>query len=356
MSRRIRRSFPWPRRLRGLRLRPLEDYPRPALGALALAVLLVVVAAAVTIGTSDPGRVRYEAEFAQAAGIAAGDLVSVAGVPVGAVDGVRLDGDRVRVTLAVDSSVALGADTGAAIELTTLLGARYVELRPAGAGALPDRRIPLARTEVPYDLQQALENATVTFEDIDTTAVADSLDSLAGQLDGMPSALPQLLADVRTLAAVVGDRRGELGELLAGTQRLTETFTGQRADLAAVLSRGRDLLAEILARGEAIQRLMDATRRLAERLGELVVEDRPQVDELLDGLGELLASLADNDALLRNILEILPVPIRNFANASGTANEVDFTAPAGPMIDSWMCALSGRAVEGGLAAYHEDCR
>ncbi|WP_040796876.1 MCE family protein [Nocardia higoensis] len=339
-----------------LRLRPLEEYPGPVLGAVALAVLLIVVAGAVGFGTGDPGRTRYEAEFAQAAGIAPGDLISVAGVPVGAVDGVRLDGDRVRVDLAVDDAVPLGADTGAAIKLTTLLGARYVELRPAGSGSLPDRRIPLERTEVPYDLQQALENATVTFEEIDTAGIADSLDSLAGQLQGVPSVLPGLLADMRTLAAVVGDRRGELGDLLAGTQRLTETFTRQRADLAAIMGQGRDLLAEMLARGEAIQRLMDATRRLADQVGALVVEDRPQIDELLDGLGDLLAGLAHNDELLRNILEILPVPIRNFANASGTANEVDFTAPAGPMIDSWMCALSGRAVEGGLAAYHEDCR
>lgn len=338
------------------RLRPLEDYPAPALGAVALAVLLVVVAAAVGFGATDPGRTRYDAEFAQAAGIATGDLITVAGVPVGAVDGVRLDGDLVRVTLAVDDTVALGAESGAAIKLTTLLGARYVELRPAGTGSLPDRRIPLEHTEVPYDLQVALENATVTFEDIDTAGIASSLDSLAGQLHGVPTVLPGLLENMRTLAAIIGDRRGELGDLLIGTQRLTAAFTEQRADLAAIMGQGRDLLAEILARSEAIQRLMDATRRLADQVSALVVEDRPQIDELLDGLGGLLGSLARNDELLRNILEILPVPIRNFANASGTANEVDFTAPAGPMVDSWMCALSGRAVEGGLAAYHEDCR
>jgi len=338
------------------RFRPLEDYPTPALGAVALAVLLIVIAGAVGFGASDPGRTRYEAEFAQAAGIATGDLVAVAGVPVGAVDGVRLDGDRVRVDLAVDDTVTLGAESGAAIKLTTLLGARYVELRPAGSGSLPDRRIPLAHTEVPYDLQRALENATVTFEDIDTGAIANSLDSLAGQLHGVPAVLPGLLENMRILAAVIGDRRGELGDLLAGTQRLTEVFTQQRGDLAAIMGQGRDLLAEILARSEAIQRLMDATRRLADQVSALVIEDRPQIDELIGGLGGLLASLARNDELLRDILAILPVPIRNFANASGTANEVDFTAPAGPMIDSWMCALSGRAVEGGLAAYHEDCR
>ena len=51
--------------------------------------------------------------------------------------GTRLDGDQVVVTMKIKHSVALGADTRAAIKLTTLLGSRYVELRPADREACP---------------------------------------------------------------------------------------------------------------------------------------------------------------------------------------------------------------------------
>ncbi|WP_174184185.1 MCE family protein [Nocardia barduliensis] len=335
---------------------PIESHRRSVLGVVALAVLTAVPAAALAFDAADVGRVSYEVEFAQAAGIRPGDSVTVAGVPVGTVQAQRLAGDRVVVTLEVDESVALGSETGAAIKLTTLLGARYVELRPAGAGALPERRITLRHTSVPYDLQQALENATVTFEQIDAQQIGKSLDSLAAQLDGVPAVLPGLLENMRALSTIIGDRRGELGALLAGTQRLTTVVTEQRADLAAITTQGRDLLREIVARRDAIQRLMDGTRRLADQLRTLVVDDRPKLDELITGLNGLLGSLARNDQLLRNTLEILPVPVRNFANASGTGNEVDFTAPAGPLIDSWMCAISGRAEQVDLPPYYEDCR
>ncbi|MGW5375685.1 MCE family protein [Nocardia sp. NPDC003999] len=335
---------------------PIESHRRGALGVVALAALLAVLAAALGVNALGVGRVSYEAEFAQAAGIRPGDSVTIAGVPVGRVEAQRLAGDHVVVTVEVDASVALGSETGAAIKLTTLLGARYVELRPAGQGSLPGRRIALRHTAVPYDLQQALENATVTFEQIDTQQISKSLDSLAAQLHRVPTVLPGLLENMRALSTIIGDRRGELGALLAGAQRLTTMVTEQRADLAAITAQGRDLLTEIVARRDAIGRLMDGTRRLADQLRALVVDDRPKLEELITGLNGLLGSLARNDQLLRNTLEILPVPVRNFANASGTANEVDFTSPAGPLVDSWMCAISSRAQQLDLPPYFKDCK
>ncbi|WP_067657401.1 MCE family protein [Nocardia harenae] len=336
--------------------RPIEEHRKGRLGLVAVVVLLVVLASAVGYTRIGIGTTSYEAEFAQAAGIRTGDQVTLAGVPVGTVAATELTGDRVLVTFAVNSDVPLGNSTGAAIKLTTLLGARYVELRPAGDGVLADDRIPLERTEVPYDLQTALDNATVTFDRIDAGQIGDSLNTLAAQLQGVPSVLPAMLANIRALATIIGDRRGEMSALLAASRQLTGLMTDQQANLAAIMTQGRDLLTEIVARRDAVVRLMDATRRLADQVGTLVTQDRPAVDTLLAGLDGLLGSLARNDALLRNLLEILPIPIRNFANASGTANEVDFTAPAGPLIDSWMCALSGRAGQAGLAPYYQDCR
>ncbi len=77
-------------------------------------------------------------------------------------------------------------DTRASIKLTTLLGARYIELRPAGEGELPDNRIPLSNTEVPYDLMDVLADATTTFEQVDARELGDTLTTLAGELHDLP--------------------------------------------------------------------------------------------------------------------------------------------------------------------------
>lgn len=336
--------------------RPLEDQRPRVLGVIALTVLAGVLLAAIGVSAFGIGERGYEAEFAQAAGLRVGDGVTVAGVPVGEVTGQRLAGDRVVVTLRVDAQVALGAETSAAIKLTTLLGARYVELRPAGTGELPGRRIGLSHTAVPYDLQQSLENATTTFEQIDAQQVGKSLDLLATQLDGVPAVLPGVLTDIRTLAGILGSRRGELGSLLTGVRNLTATVTAQQSDLTTIATTGRDLLTDIAARRQTIELLMSATTRLIDQVRAIVVDDRPRVDALVAGLNGLLGTLARHDDLLRNTLEILPVSVRNLANAAGNGNSVDFNAPGGLLVDSWMCALSGRAEQMSLQKYFQECR
>jgi len=326
------------------------------LGAIALGALVVMLLVAVGVNRIGPGEHSYEFEFAQAAGLRVGDRVTVAGVQVGAVTGQVLAGDHVLVTARIDDSVRVGAETSAAIKLTTLLGARYLELHPAGDSAPPDDRIELSHTSVPYDLQEALEDAATSFGQVDANQIGRSLDTLATQLDGLPEALPGVLANIRSLAALLGDRRGELGSLLANVRELTTVLHDQQADLAAIATVGRDLLRDIVARRDAITALTSAVTGLVEQVRTIVVDDRAEVDELVRGLEGLLGSLARHQDLLRSILEILPIPVRNLTNASGTGNDVDFTAPAGVLVDSWMCALSSRADAVNLPEYLGECR
>ncbi|MEV0712164.1 MCE family protein [Nocardia aurea] len=334
---------------------PLESRNSRMLGLVALVVLIGLLAATVGFSSIGIGERSYDAEFAQAAGLRVGDGVTVAGVQVGTVTGQELTGDRVLVTFRVDNDVHLGAETTAAIKLTTLLGARYLELLPAGDGEVADRRIRLSHTAVPYDLQAALENATTTFEQIDAKQIGTSLDALATQLDGVPAVLPGVLTNIRALANILGSRRDELGSLLSGVRELTSVVNSQQDDVATIVTVGRDLLRDITSRRGAIELLMSATTRLVEQIRQIIVDDRPKVDELLDGLNDLLGSLARHDDLLRNTLEILPVAVRNLANSAGNGNSVDFDAPGGVLVDSWMCAISGRADQANLPPYFGDC-
>ncbi|MFC8043346.1 MCE family protein [Nocardia sp. NPDC057353] len=327
------------------------------LGAGAVIALTVALIVLVVVDSLHLGTRTYHAEFAQAAGISAGDAVTWAGIPVGTVTDTRLNGDHVEVTLVVeDDGVALGPDTAAAIKLTTLLGSRFVELRSTGAGELPGNRIPLAQTTVPYDLETALQDATTTFDQIDADRIAESMSALSRELDGVPALIPGILADVRSLSEVVSTRRDQIGALLTSTAQVTTVLDGQQAGLAAVVGRGRTLLQQIIARQDALRLLLQATTGLVHRLEPILVDGHAEIDQLLTDLRDMTGMIAAHDDLLRNILQILPVPWRLFANATGSGPELNANAPDGAFIDSWMCALSATAVAAGREPYHEDCR
>ncbi|WP_084759816.1 MCE family protein [Nocardia mangyaensis] len=325
-------------------------------GLIAVLVLTLVLVGLLVINSLHLGTRTVRAEFAQAAGVAAGDPVTWAGIPVGTVTGTRLAGDRVEVTLTVDNEVTLGTDTAAAIKLTTLLGSRYVELRSSGGGELRENRIPLSQTSVPYDLETALQDATTTFDQLDADQIAESMTALSQGLDGVPSLVPGILRDIRSLSNVIATRRDQIGTLLTSTDQVSTVIRTQQAELASVVGQGGIVLREILARQDALHRLLDATTTLVQRLEPIVVGGRAEIEQLLTDLRDMTAMMAGHDDLLRSILQILPVPWRMFANATGTGAELNANAPDGAFVDSWMCALSAIAVDAGKAPYLQDCR
>ncbi|MGN5238135.1 MCE family protein [Rhodococcus sp. SJ-3] len=341
---------------RKFRLRPVESYRSVSLGILTVAMIVAVLVAMVGVANLGIGKSTYEAEFVQAAQIAPGDGVTVAGIQVGTVEGARLEGDHVIVEMKIDNGVNLGADTVASIKLTTLLGSRYVELRPAGEGSIPDKRIRLSNTVVPYDLQAVLADATTTFEQVDAERLGVTLTELAGELDDLPALMPQALENVESLSRVVADRRDQVGSLVTATYELTEIIRAQQGDLGSLVRDGSDMVNELALRQNLVERLLSSTTGLVQQLHTIVVDDRESLDALIADLDSMLQSLGNQDALLRNILQILPVPIRNFTNATGTGPELDFTSVAGPFIDSWMCAISGNAELHSLPKYFEDCQ
>ncbi|HLS76741.1 MAG TPA: MlaD family protein [Nocardia sp.] len=335
---------------------PVERHDPLRLGAVAVALLTVLVLGVVGISRIGFGKVTYEAEFAQAAQLTPGDQVSTAGVPIGTVESLRLDGDRVLVRMSIDRDVDLGAQTRASIKLTTLLGSRYVDIAPAGEGSVPDRRIRLSHTSVPYDLQTALQNATTTFEQVDADRIADSMAVLADQLQGAPALVPDMLRNIENLSGVIADRRDQLGTLLASTEELTTAIRDQQLTLGRMVNQGAVLVGELNTRIEALGRLIDASSTLIQRLDEMLGEQQSQIVRLLTDLERLVGALSARQDVLRSTLEILPVPVRNFTNALGSANALDFNAPAGTLIDSWMCAVGNQARSMTLAEYFKDCR
>ncbi|MBO0853435.1 MAG: MCE family protein [Nocardia sp.] len=338
------------------RAKVLEDYNKALLGVLALGILVIVVVAALVINSMDIGDRRVDAEFAQAAQLGSGDQVTVAGVPVGHVTSVRLSGEHVAVSMSIHRDVPLGADTKAAIKLTTLLGNRYVEIDPAGGGSLPSDRIPLAHTEVPYDLESALADATSTFEQVDADQMAKSLTDLSGQLNGLPQLIPAVMNNVKTLSGIVAERRGQIGALLQATAKLTGVLRGQQANLGVLFNQGGDMLREIVSRKQAIESMVGATTKLVDNLTPLAVGDQPEIREMLTNLNDMTGMLSRNDALLRNILQILPVPWRSWANLTGNGPELEANAPNGALVDSFMCALVRQVPSFHMAPYSQECR
>lgn len=336
--------------------RRLESYNKTWLGFIAVVVVGAVIGAMLLAHQVGAGYRHYTAEFAQAASLQPGNPIMVAGIPVGTVTSMKLDGDHVEAGLKIRDDIALGRDSKAVIKDATILGGRYLAVQPAGPDRLPHNTFGLTHTEVPYDLQAALKDATNTFEQLDSDQFAASLTVLGKQMTGLPAVVPQALANIDALSSIIAQRREQLGQLLSSTERVTNTLRNQQANIGSLVNQGQDLIGVFVARRAVFHAMMQSLRSLVDVLGKIVVNDRSGVDAMLKDMADFTALLGQHDDLMRNLLQISPVFLREAANMTGDGNAIAFTIPNGPVVDSWMCAISGRAKQFGMIQYFKDCK
>lgn len=336
--------------------RPLEAYNTLWLGVGAITVLVVVIGAMLAVHTVGAGYKHYTAEFAQAASLRPGNPITVAGIPVGEITSMKLDGDHVEAGLKIRDNVALGNDSRASIKVTTILGSRYLALDPGGTGSLANGTFDLAHTNVPYDLQAALQDATTTFEQVDSDRFAQSLAVLGKQLEGLPAVVPQAMTNIDQLSSIIGQRRDQLGQLLRSTEQVTNTLRRQQSSIGSVVNQAQDLLGQFVARRAVFHAMMRSLSSVVDSMHQILVNDRSNVDTLISDMRDFTDMMAKHDDLLRSLLQVTPIFIRQAANLTGDANGVSFNAPNALLIDSWMCAISGRAQQFGMIPYFKDCK
>ncbi len=192
------------------------------IGAVGLTLLALLTVAAFNADSLPliGGGETYSAAFSEAGGLKPGDEVRIAGVKVGKVEDVDLDGDHVRVTFKIKGDPGFGTETGASIRVKTILGAKYLALHPKGPGQLkPGSEIPLKRTVPAYDVVQAFSDLTTTTEKVDTDQLAKALDTISTTFQDSPAEVRASIKGLSKISRTVASRDKALGELLDLAER-----------------------------------------------------------------------------------------------------------------------------------------
>ena len=300
--------------------KPFRERNPVVIGAVSLAVVTALLLAAFRaqdlplIGGGD----TYYAAFSESGGLKANDEVRIAGVRVGQVESVELDGDQVRVGFTVDTDSGFGEQTRASIRIKTLLGAMYLALEPAGEGQLAEESvIPVERTTAPYDVVAAFEGLAETSEEIDTDQLAASLRTLADLTRNTPEEFREALSGVSALSRNIAAKNEQIGTLLQNLDRVTGVLSERDEDIVALMKDTDVLVRALVARREAVHDLLVATSTLSESLTALIRESREDLQPALTKLESVLGVLTKNEENLDESLRLMAPFYRVFASTLG---------------------------------------
>jgi len=286
------------------------------------------------------GGTTYSADFAEAAGLRSGNEVRVAGVKVGTVRSVDLQGTHVVVRFRVKHTW-LGDRSTAAIKIKTLLGQKYLAVDPQGSRALPPGQpIPLDRTTAPYDVTEAFQNLGSTVGQIDTGQLAKSFDTISVAFQHSPAGVRSMLQGLSALSKTIASRDDQLRTLLANTQRVTRTLSDRDSQFATLIGDGNLLLAELQKRRDAITSLLAGTRELSSQLSGLVADNDRTLAPALAQLDAVTDVLARNQNNLDNALRLAGPYYGLLNNTLGNGRWMDvylcglFDAQHNPLLQS----------------------
>jgi phospholipid/cholesterol/gamma-HCH transport system substrate-binding protein len=264
-------------------------------------------------GGADLGEDPYtvQVEFLDVLDLVQQSGVRVADVPVGRVEKIELGEDwTARVTLTVNGDVELPANAVAAIQQSSLLGEKFVELAPPGneepEGSLREEPvIPLERTNRNVEVEELLGAMSLVLNGGGLAQLQTINRELGEALEGRESAVKATLDELDTFIGGLDQQKEEINRALESADALAATLAARTATIEnaldtiapglEVLDEQRGLLVSML---EGLARLGEVGTRVIEQSAENTVADLQLLQPILTQLAAAGPDLAGSLPLL----------------------------------------------------------
>jgi phospholipid/cholesterol/gamma-HCH transport system substrate-binding protein len=227
-------------------------------------------------GSGSGSGYRVYALMADASGLAKRSQVRIAGIPVGAIEDVKLQGNLARIDIRVDPDVPLYEDAAVAKVSSSLLGEYFLSITPGTEGRrkLDDGdRIKVVIEGASTDA--IMKDLSEIAKDVKrvTAALAASVGTDEGR-DNIKSTLENLADVTEALNQTVRENRESIRGIILNVERITAEG---RPDISEILENVRVVTAEVrelVSRGEGqagadageMRQIIDKVNRASSRL------------------------------------------------------------------------------------------
>ena len=279
---------------------------------------LVVLAAvlglvALPACSATPDGIELTAYFDKAVSLYEKGDVKILGLSSGKVTEVEVVETRVRVKVRLNEGTKVPADVRATIVPLSLIGERYVQLFPAWTTGEPEAQdgavIPLERTSIPVEPDEALAALKKFLDTLDPNATGRLVKNLAADLDGNGQRLNDALGQFAQLTATLADKDEQLGRLIENFDKFTATLRTRESQLGKVMDQFAVTTSLLADERETIAKLVKALAQTSSSGLDLISEHGGPLNQDVQTLTEALITVNTNLDHLRAFLSAMPMTI-----------------------------------------------
>ncbi|GAC68504.1 MlaD family protein [Gordonia soli] len=212
----------------GSRLRSAWGDDR-VLGAVVVLVTVAILATFGILYLRPAAQKTIAFETTDASAITTGQDVRVAGISIGKVTDLTMEPNRVRVSMRVDESMAIGDQSRVEVRMLTPVGGYAITLVPLGeksSGA--DPVIPSERVSVPYSIGDVLQSAPTVTDEVDAVDVNANLAQVAGALRANSTSLRSIVDGMNAVTGVFDRQRTQVHRIAALASEYLRDFNANR--------------------------------------------------------------------------------------------------------------------------------
>ena len=278
--------------------------------AFAVTMLLVAAALVVVFGDFRFGpESTYHATFTNVTRLKAGQKVRIAGVPVGSVQGIKLNPDNtIDVKFGVDQRYQLYSSTRALIRYENLVGDRFLEIT-SGPGELrklpPGGTINSQHTQPALDLDALLGGLRPVLKGLDADKVNTVSSAVIQLLQGQGGALANVLSDTSAFSSVLGQRDQLIGDVITNLNSVLGTVDQKSAQFSASVDQLQQLISGLAKNKDSIAGAIPPLASTTTDLTELLQNSRRPLQGILENTRPLATELDDRKAEVDNDVEQL---------------------------------------------------
>jgi phospholipid/cholesterol/gamma-HCH transport system substrate-binding protein len=292
----------------------------------AVSVLLTSVVFASLLDIDPHAATGYHAEFTNASGLQAGDTVRIAGVEVGKVTAVSLDGNHADVAFTVDNSQHLTDTTLAAIHFENLLGQRFLALLPGKGGGAPLRAgstIPLSRTTPAIDLTAVFDGFQPLFSALSPSEVNQLAGSIIEVFQGESGTVSNLVSETAAVTTNLADRQQVIDALLSSLSSLLDTVGSHDAQLGQLIGNFDTLVRGLAGSRGALGSAISNMATLESTTSGLINQSQPDLNLDIRSLAADVQALEKNQGNLDSLVRKFPGLVTTLTKIQSSGNWIN---------------------------------
>lgn len=256
-----------------------------------------------------PSGYELTAEFDDVGDLFEQHSVQIADVRVGQVGDIELTDDfRARVTLLIKHDIDVPVGSTALLRTTSLLGEKFVEIRPPSGEAMrngpylePGSEI--GQTATAPELEFVADTLIEVLGAVEASDVAALIDAGGIGFGGQREALSSLVGDLATVSNTLAERSGQLVRIIEELDGTASTLAAGSGDLEEALSHLAETTTILAVNRDRAVDALDQLSRLARVENTVVTEHFDAVNRQIQQVDDILAQLAgrqgDVDSLLQ---------------------------------------------------------